>query len=35
VENSQHATEVIQKLKENKADPDWEPEFKKFKVRKR
>jgi RNA polymerase subunit RPABC4/transcription elongation factor Spt4 len=34
VENSQHATEVIQKLKENKADPNWEPQFKRFKDKK-
>jgi len=34
VEDGQHATEVIQKLKENKANPDWEPQFKIFKVKK-
>ena len=35
VENSQEATAIIQKLKENRADPDWEPEFKKFKIKER
>jgi DNA-directed RNA polymerase subunit M/transcription elongation factor TFIIS len=33
VEDSQEATVIIQKLKENRADPDWEPQFIKFKVK--
>lgn len=32
VKSSQEATAIIQKLKENNADPDWEPHFKRFKV---